>query len=498
MFKAIYDQLSKLDLDTVFAYQTQKVVRIRDHRLGLLHILLLALIASYVVGYEVLYSNAHFSKLDVHGTVRLTLQQPTRGCNPNDVGCKDNYRSLRDLPYCSHYKGNSSLEGHQKDCIFADQHTLEPQGMLGDSIFIPTRIDTQVERKGCEPSEANNYTCDVAYIADAKPRQSFVADIDSYTVLLMHSYRRQNLQGNSRTIQGYYYTCEDHESAFVMRVMETVSGPEACSGQLLREHIDCIDDSCPFLSTKEDAKVSMLEEVEEHFPDSVTRLIPSRLRRRKVGSTAPVSLAAEAETIAKQGKQGKRGKQGKQGNGWETPGVFATSEGDAFKVSELLQLAGLSLDGTTTHEGRETLREAGTAIEINIKYENLRPFASTFGFSPITYTYIVNQRAMEDMKTEVMAQKQPNFPEERIMENRHGILITAKISGAFGFFSLIHLMVTLTTAVGLLGVSVVITDMLAIYVFPSKDIYRSSKIEETEGLSEITGGLFTKTRSQLA
>lgn len=49
-----------------------------------------------------------------------------------------------------------------------------------------------------------------------------------------------------------------------------------------------------------------------------------------------------------------------------------------FRLSKLLELAGIELDGDENVEG-EPRREAGTSLEIQVVYNNLHRWWSTFG-----------------------------------------------------------------------------------------------------------------------
>jgi len=165
-------------------------------------------------------------------------------------------------------------------------------------------------------------------------------------------------------------------------------------------------------------------------------------------------------------------------------GFFAIPNGDIFRLDKLLQLSGLSLDGSFNIDG-EPLRAAGTVIEIECIYSNMHAFWSSLGYTDISYSYKVSARPMEEMKTELFAQFQPDFPRKRIIEDRHGLYIVAKISGEFGFFSIVYTMVMLTTAVALISVAVVITDKLAIYIMPERETYRGEKYFLTERLGDV-------------
>jgi len=465
-------------LDDLFGYETQKIVRIRDRRLGLTYIAFVILIASYVIGYQILYSNEHFQRKDVFGTARMTIQQPTKGaCNPNKRGCKSDFPALTELPYCSVYKGNSTQvkPNHRHDCRFADQHTLAPTGMLTGEMLVPTRIDRMSEHRHCKPGPENGYSCDNEYELDHDENIIYVADIEKFTIMLSHTYKRKYISGNNQWIQGYLLECEESADKFESTVQEVetaLQGKSECNGKYVRKPIECITDNCPFVTqTRKDEEAFL-----QHHASTGIKAHKHRASTHKEQGHMHASLLTLEDQADLQVNPAKLAE----------GGFFAIPSGDVFRIDKLLQLAGLSLDNTFNIDG-EPLREAGTVIEIEAVYTNLHPWLSSFGITDVSYSYKVSTRPMEEMKTELFAQSQPDFPNTRIIEDRHGLYIVAKISGEFGFFSVVYTLVMLTTAVALISVAVVITDKLAIYVMPERETYKAKKYDLTERLCDIEG-----------
>jgi hypothetical protein len=469
------------NLDDLLGYETRKIVRIRDRRLGSLYILFVVLIASYVVGFQILYSNEHFERRDVYGTARITIQQPTKGaCNPNKRGCKSDFPSLTELPYCSVYKGNSTdvRPENRHDCIFADQHTLAPTGMLIGEMLVPTRIDTMTEHKGCNPGPENGYTCDNEYELDHDENVIYVADIERYTILLAHSYKRRTIAGNNQWTKGYLLECEYPDSSSVVDetmndVTKTLKGERSCPGRYVKKPIECITDNCPFLLKEKRKQGGFLQ---QHAADISGTQVPAKQRARS-GKSQRSSMHASLLSVEDQIEHSVNPAE------LAKNGMFAIPSGDVFRIDKLLQLADLSLDHTFNIDN-EPLREAGTVIEIEAIYDNLHPWASSFGVTDVSYSYKVSKRPMEEMKTELYSAHQVDFPNKRIIENRHGLYIVCKISGEFGFFSIVYLGVMLTTAVALISVAIAITDKIAIYVMPEKATYYNHKYEITERIFE--------------
>lgn len=524
-----------VDFDDLFAYETQKIVRIRDRRLGFTFYFLLLLIACYVVGFQILYSNEHFKRKDVYGTGRITIQQPTKQCNPNKPDCYSDYSALQTLPYCENFQGHSDevVPEFRQKCVYADQHSLTPFGMLEANMMVPTRIDSQVEHRGCY---AGDDTCDNEFVLDADPQIIYVADIERYTVMFVHSYHRDTLKGNNGAMQGFFYECEQDDDSAMLAMQESIEGPKECKGTLVRKPIDCINDGCPWLKKDKEEKKSGFIATRSKRSERKLRNLQGTKRSsgRKHGNVSADSKLMNKthsletlETKASQGATtpiiwGQKVPWGAlnthQGSHYGnqhwisehhqheahkdagTPTlqrkppskeVFAIKDGDIFSIQKILDLCGLDLDRSFNLQG-EPLRESGTVIEVEAIYENLVAWISTFGYMPVSYTYKFTQRPMEEMKTEMFAQAQPDFPQKRVIENRHGLYLQLKVSGQFGFFSIVYLLIMLTTALGLIGVATLLTDKLAIYAMKNKDEYRGCKYENTkefEDSQDILGGL---------
>jgi hypothetical protein len=124
--------------------------------------------------------------------------------------------------------------------MFADRHTLAPFGMLDSMMFLPTRIDSKVEQRGCDPGAD---TCDNEYELNTEPEITYIADIERYTVMLVHTFNRKNIKGNNAQMQGFYYECDEPKQS-----------AEDCSGKLVRKPIGCVNDGCLWLEGKKKKK----------------------------------------------------------------------------------------------------------------------------------------------------------------------------------------------------------------------------------------------------
>lgn len=469
-------QVCGFHLDQILAYETRKLVRIEDRNLGILYYALVTLVGFWVLGFQILYGNEHFQLFDVKGTARMTIQQPTEGCNPNKNDCKDAYTPMSELPYCMEYTGDRSLipkNMKQQKCKFADQHEMAPEGMLDDRIFMPTRIDVHLEKQGCSPGPENGHSCDKSYQAEVMKENIYVADVEDYTIMFVHYYYRGDIMGNSLYHQGFYEQCTDHKTGKIIAT-------KPCKGKLSRIPIECMSGDCAFEAVtdmhtypsssmflhrgdanedkkKENARLTALEKDKNSGTTTTTKT------RTRINTQVSLETGFRGKTRVAHTDDDDNDK------------PFAISSGDIFTLHKLLELAGLDLDLKMNHMG-EPFREAGTVLEIQVEYNNLHHWMSTFGFLEVGYNYRVIERPMEEMKTEKFAPKQPeDFPMHRVIENRHGIMLIVTVTGTFGYFNVVYLLVMLTTSLALLAGAQKIVDILALYCLKRREEYHKFK-----------------------
>lgn len=91
----------------MIAYETVKVVAIRDFRLASLRYLFVVVISAYVVIFELLGSGGYLTASSTVGVVRFSLQHPTLSdCDPSERNCRNDFAPLNELPYCRQYDSN--------------------------------------------------------------------------------------------------------------------------------------------------------------------------------------------------------------------------------------------------------------------------------------------------------------------------------------------------------------------------------------------------------
>jgi hypothetical protein len=129
------------DLDATFAYETQKMVLVKDRYLGLLRLFFLAVISFYI-GFKVLYLDQKYLALETPtGVLYTNLQKP-------------NSSIVLDVhPYCHQYTGPTPSPPliDQCTCVAWDENDIVyPKDQYG--LFITTRVTSQTEQRACNPT----------------------------------------------------------------------------------------------------------------------------------------------------------------------------------------------------------------------------------------------------------------------------------------------------------------------------------------------------------
>merc|ERR1719316_351489 len=486
------------DSDAVLAYTTPKVVWVRDRYVGACYYLLMMLAMCWVLIGQILWRNEHFQLKDVKGVPRMWITHPTYNqCDPNLEGCMADYKPLSQLPYCNEYAGSGMVK-KPADCIFADKHTILPDGLFDSKVFIPTSVVLISEHRHCRPSSANGYACEAEYIQDWSGRESYIdnsemsfyADVEDYVVQFTSTYHRDDIQGTSLNHPGFYYKCYDEREVKDRFWEDRVKEVSWCEDQK-RMSFECAPGAA---CNKERARSPPTLNVHQKVsgdaffnangideggmfmqtPGSVPGAAGRRLRR-PAASKAKESLQAVHSELNSTRKPSKR----------ETPPVWASSWGDMFKISKLLELAHIDLDRDYNIDGMSS-RMAGTILEVEVLYENLVPFLSSFGGNQVQYTYRIKEKKLPYMSREYLAPVQPaEYPERRTIVYQGGILIVFTVAGSFGFFSIVYLLIMLTTSLALLATAHRMTDLFSIYAHPRRRNYFHLKYQVSPDFSDM-------------
>jgi hypothetical protein len=178
------DSIRAMDPDDVLAYNTIKLVRIRDRRLGAIHHLLQLGIFLYIVVYTIILQKRYLKTEPPTGAFRVTAQQPSV------------WPEASQLPYClqnqSHYP-----EGYNNYMCtyFLGLDLTYPPAMM-DSILVSTRIKDStfnVTNKNCTDLPTTIDCAPNPNVTQAPSVRYYMAGIEDFTIFIEHAvFGRQN------------------------------------------------------------------------------------------------------------------------------------------------------------------------------------------------------------------------------------------------------------------------------------------------------------------
>jgi hypothetical protein len=163
--------------------------------------------------------------------------------------------------------------------------------------------------------------------------------------------------------------------------------------------------------------------------------------------------------------------------------VGAAGRPDILRLGTLLRAANvLDLDAETDfHSSKpnstyESFRFAGLQLMVFVTYSN----TETYNLYDVEYFYEVVRINKTEFKT-LQAVTSKNIS-SRLVYNRHGVRIFFVQTGELGRFDFQTLLLSFVSGLGLLALSTLIVDIIAIRLMPQKLIYRHFKFEETEDM----------------
>lgn len=476
------DEMFGYDTDEIFAYTTPKVAWVRDRYVGFGYYCLLFLAMCWVILGQIFWRNEHFQLKDVRGIPRMWVSHPTLNqCDPNMPSCRPEFKPISTLPYC--VENPETPVKHPAKCKYGDKFGMLPDGINTNRMFIPTAEIVMTEKRSCKPSREDKYKCDALYVKEGVSNDvyymnetmvNYYANVEDYVIQFTSTYHRDGISGTSLKHPGFYWECEDKKKEGPRTWGERLEMPhrnDYCQDMVLKS-IDCLKGvkGCKKEKLKEANIVLMDDSAMTKYAEYASGR-RFRSATKKLDSASAEGLESTSQTQEEPYRP--------------TPDVYASIWGDTFKLGKLLELADADLDLHYNMDNMTT-RMAGTIIEVEIVYENMRKFLSSFGLSQVRYAYKVVEKKLPYISREWLATVQPvDYPESRRYVIQHGVLVVFNISGVFGFFSIVYLLIMLTTAMALLGTAHKITDLFSIYGHPRKKNYFHLKYEVSPDFSEM-------------
>lgn len=445
------------DVDEIFAYQTPRIAKIKDRTLGVMKNILMLLIFVYIFIFNIWYKGSHFRMSSVNGLTRLQWQEPTKGCNPLKVDCTAKYNNIKDLPYCTQYKG-STPSALQKPCDYYDARELPIT--MQNGVLLPTFYAKYQQTRACPRGaptceekwkyldEAGNLQTGTGY-AEVSQR-SYVADSDDFTLLLDHTFRTSNglMNKDDFEIDGYYQACETCE----------------------KKPIKCVHKKCAEMGMNtQGAAASFLDFASKRVNQSSAHHSKFDKRQRTESMhSGDLAVDVAMDDVAASQMQG-------------AP-VISITDGDVISLATLMKFAGVELDKPYGENPADMpVRYRGIALQVNIEYQNLERWTLVSPSRP-WYTITVNAMPSDTFKHATTQEVDGGKKREVILA--YGTMIIVTQSGRLAFFDPLFGLIAFTTALALIAVSTTLTEMMMLYVLPRADEYKKLKFLESADFNE--------------
>jgi hypothetical protein len=175
------------NLDDLAAYQTPRVAKIKDWRLGLLWYGGCFIIVMYIVGWAILINQEYMNLQGPQGAVRTTAM------SPRDVNSSFVNPTPEELDYC-YVDGRETVEGIGQNgrpfnssteyCLYFDQDlTVFPVGE-NSAISLTTRLTNNTKELG----NCTAYQSDCPWEPIDEEETNFIAFVENFTIMVDHSF----------------------------------------------------------------------------------------------------------------------------------------------------------------------------------------------------------------------------------------------------------------------------------------------------------------------
>jgi hypothetical protein len=511
-------------IDSIFAFYTTKLVAIQDRSLGILRMIFMFSIFCYIIIYKMWYQGIHFEESEVEGLSRQEWQEPTQGwCNPRHLDCSANYTHISDLQYCRQYVGGMA-DRVQRPCKYFDARELPIT--LSNGVLIPTYIQKFQQSKDCQDLDEH---CERKYhfvdewglpqkgagIAEPHKRH-FVAGVEDFTLTLDHSFRTTDgkVAYDDFLMDGKWSVCDKDlnrqdpnfhkQAAVVPRQRHCETKPIKCI------HWKCLDGSKKGVWSKitllqnESSGTSLISggacekgggsDCAHNHLRAGGRGATSRkgsttrgdLRSREFLEIEAGEAAADAlaETAADDAERPTPAEMASSELSGDKTSVVAMKGGDVLTLKTLLAMAGESLDEIwqDEDEGSLSLRLRGTALMVNIHYTNVQHWALLSVADPPWYTISVTSRPAHKFMHAFVSHE---YEDKRELTWAYGVYVIVKQTGHIRTFNSVTALMTLTSALVLLGMGDMFVSMLAAYVMPKKAKYRALMYQVSDEMGEV-------------
>ncbi|CAB4434667.1 unnamed protein product [Rhizophagus irregularis] len=170
-------------LDFLFCYNTHKIVKVKNRRIGILYRIFQVVVIAYIIIYEIIEDRLYLrTDPPVSGAIRLTVQEPK-------IFTNSSYCSENSLPPTK----PSSCAEEKLPCVYWGAKEIQYASDATGVGFFTTRANVAKYPPGaCNFLSASSPEDACIFNSKTTPgeflmNKSFIADIENYTVMIEHS-----------------------------------------------------------------------------------------------------------------------------------------------------------------------------------------------------------------------------------------------------------------------------------------------------------------------
>eukprot|EP01097_Dermamoeba_algensis_P011778 TRINITY_DN9265_c0_g1_i1.p1 TRINITY_DN9265_c0_g1~~TRINITY_DN9265_c0_g1_i1.p1 ORF type:complete len:376 (-),score=56.37 TRINITY_DN9265_c0_g1_i1:108-1235(-) len=173
--------------DSIFSYQTPKIVKIHDTRLALIHYAFMILIFAYVVGFQIVWEKNYLMKEPPTGTIRISTLKG------NLTGTK-----VGDYPYCRSNVTTNIPSAMRYRCLFWDEGEAVFPVTEQSAVFLSSRVTTTNLTLACSMEDP---ACSFTAVSQDT---IYVGGVENFTLMFDHAFYTAtlNIQANAKDIAG--------------------------------------------------------------------------------------------------------------------------------------------------------------------------------------------------------------------------------------------------------------------------------------------------------
>jgi hypothetical protein len=408
--------------------------------------------------------------------VKLSLLRPTvldnngMHCHPEQRNCKNDFKDVRDLPYCER-SDLPYFDGEKRRCRLWDENTLVARNSGGEMV-IATHVQEQDQERVCDGSAEEDTNCPVTFSTKLRA-EYFTADVESFSLVIAHSMRTPK---------------------FVPELdMSVLShGLEVCvTGQVVNESI--IDYQARVASEEGAPVPPSPSPAEEVSPKE--RLLSDEADSEKL--TEKVKVASEKAARSVYRKVMEHMSKMKEKTVCDTfksnSSLYTTALGgsfDVFRLGTLFAVNNISLDDPAPGMVRSR-RLAGSCFVLTIEYWNAEPWKSWisafFVDIPIKYKFHLTEIPVNDFSVRDAYYANGWMGKDRVTVQKHGIRLVVMMTGSVGSWDFVSILLLCSAAM-----STIFLSEKLVYFFVKFFPFESMLEEDIDGKKVDFRGAFVE------